>query len=52
MRAKRSPRSGFAPGTPWRLTRDGEFDMIYPTIRTLQAVADFSSAAEVLAFAP
>ncbi|MGC1420254.1 MAG: hypothetical protein WA786_09090 [Acidimicrobiales bacterium] len=31
--------------------RDGDFTMIYPTIRNLQAVADFATAREVLAYA-
>jgi 8-oxo-dGTP pyrophosphatase MutT (NUDIX family) len=40
-----------APGVALERHRDGEFDMIFPTIKNLEALARFDTAAEALAAA-
>ena len=39
------------PGDALAAHRRGEYDMIFPTIRTLESIADFTTVAEVLSFA-
>lgn len=39
------------PGDALAAHARGDFEMIFPTIRTLEAVADFTSAAQVIDFA-
>ena len=48
---RRSTPCGCGPTTPWRGPRPGEFDLIFPTMKNLEAISRFATSGELLAAA-